>query len=69
MATQTDLTLTLLADIEGRSQSSSQVATLQARVAELEQYLTVCKEKLESTTARLNKCVDVGKELLIEKVS
>lgn len=67
--TQTELTLNLLADIEGRSQNSSQVTSLQNKVVELEHYLAVCKEKLEATTARLNKCLEVGKELLIEKVT
>ena len=66
--TQTDMTLNSLADMEGRSQSSSQVASLQSRVAELEHILSACKEKLESTTDRLNKCLSVGKQLLIEKV-
>lgn len=66
---QTELTAHHVADLEGRSQTSSQVTSLQSRVTELEHYLTICKEKLESTTARLNKCLSVGKELLIEKVN
>ena len=66
---QTELTVHQLADLEGRSQNSSQVSSLQSRVTELEHYLTLCQEKLESTTARLNKCLSVGKQLLIEKVN
>ena len=65
---QTELTVNHLAELEGRSQNSSQVSSLQSRVNELEHYFAVCKEKLESTTARLSKCLAVGKELLIEKV-
>lgn len=67
--TQTELTLNSLADLEGKSQSSSQIVSLRSRVTELERYLAICKEKLEFTTARLNKCLGVGKELLIEKVN
>ena len=66
--TQTEMTLSSIADLEGRTQNESLVSSLQSRVAELERFLTVCKEKLETTTVRLNKCLTVGKELLIEKV-
>lgn len=65
---QTELTVHRLVELEGQSQNSSQVSSLQLRVTELEHFLTLCKEKLESTTARLNKCLTVGRELLIEKV-
>ena len=65
---QTDMTLSSIADLEGRTQNESLVSSLQSRVSELERFLTVCKEKLETTTIRLNKCLTVGKELLIEKV-
>ena len=65
---QTDMTLSSIADLEGRTQNESLVSSLQSRVSELERFLTVCKEKLETTTIRLNKCLAVGKELLIEKV-
>ena len=66
---QTELTVHRLAEMEGRSQTSSQVSALQSRVSELEHFLTLSSEKLEATTARLNKCLSVGKQLLIEKVN
>ena len=66
---QTELTVHHLAEMEGRSQTSSQVSSLQSRVSELEHFLTLSSEKLETTTARLNKCLSVGKQLLIEKVN
>ncbi len=66
---QTELTVHRVAEMEGRSQTNSQVSVLQSRVSELEHFLTLSTEKLESTTARLNKCLSVGKQLLIEKVS
>ena len=65
---QTEMTLSSISDLEGRSQNDSLVSSLQSRVAELDRYLTVCKEKLETANVRLKKCLTVGKELLIEKV-
>jgi hypothetical protein len=66
---QTEVTVRRLAEMEGQSQTSSQVSALQSRVTELEHFITLSTEKLESTTARLNKCLSVGKQLLIEKVN
>lgn len=62
------MTLSSISDLEGRSQNDSLVSSLQSRVAELDRYLAVCKEKLETANVRLKKCLTVGKELLIEKV-
>ena len=38
------------------------------RNAELEQFLSACQDKLESTAARLKKCGEVTKDLLVKKV-
>lgn len=62
---QTELTAQAIHDLECKLGSEN--SALQERVSELQQCLSSCREKLEATTARLNKCVDVSKELLIEK--
>lgn len=66
-AVQTKLTRSALDDMEQKLCETKQISTLKERVAELEASLLSCKEKLTTAKLRLNKCVSVSKELLIEK--